>query len=392
MSVTLKSLSARLYAFAFFDAFILIYPLYTLLFADKGLSPARISSLLIVWSATTFLLELPSGALADKLSRKRVMLIGIATKILGFTIWLTVPNYWGFLLGFVCWGVKSAFILGAQDALVFEELRRIGHEEGYAKITGRMKALNSLGLVLSGLGASLLARHGYSPILVLSIASMVVSAIALWSVPETHEKIEAEGEITTYLQYVKLGARLIFRQPHILYLVLFMTVIFSLGVVDEYFSLFFRSKGLSNTAVAFWVGAVYFAGGLGNLIAHRFDGRKLPTVPSLLFWGVLFGLASMIKTPFAPLLVCLYMFYFSALAVLGNAYLQRELADKTRATAVSVMGVFIETFSLLTYFSLGVVTHGGNYGDSLRFIGVVAAVCGVALFLRFKQPWLTTKR
>jgi hypothetical protein len=39
-----------------------MYAVYALLFADHGMSVGQISSLFVVWSSTSFLLEVPSGA------------------------------------------------------------------------------------------------------------------------------------------------------------------------------------------------------------------------------------------------------------------------------------------------------------------------------------------
>ena len=40
-----RRLTATLYGYAFLDDFVLLYPVYALLFADAGLSTAEISSL-----------------------------------------------------------------------------------------------------------------------------------------------------------------------------------------------------------------------------------------------------------------------------------------------------------------------------------------------------------
>ncbi|WP_344969407.1 hypothetical protein [Salinactinospora qingdaonensis] len=40
-------------------------PIHALLFADTGMSPGAISSLVVVWSVTSLVLELPSGLWAD---------------------------------------------------------------------------------------------------------------------------------------------------------------------------------------------------------------------------------------------------------------------------------------------------------------------------------------
>lgn len=42
----------------------LLYPVYTLLFSDAGLSVWQISSLFVIWSVSSLVLEVPSGALS----------------------------------------------------------------------------------------------------------------------------------------------------------------------------------------------------------------------------------------------------------------------------------------------------------------------------------------
>ena len=54
----------------------LLYPVYAVLFTATGLSPAEISSLFAVWSFTAFAAELPSGAWADRYSRRWLIAAG----------------------------------------------------------------------------------------------------------------------------------------------------------------------------------------------------------------------------------------------------------------------------------------------------------------------------
>ena len=61
------------------------YALYAVLFADHGLTVAQISSLFAIWSLTGFLLEVPSGALADIVSRRGLlMLVGRRSTLLKY--------------------------------------------------------------------------------------------------------------------------------------------------------------------------------------------------------------------------------------------------------------------------------------------------------------------
>ena len=47
-----------------------LYPLYALLFTDTGLSGGQISLLFAIWSTVGIVAEVPTGALADRFSRR----------------------------------------------------------------------------------------------------------------------------------------------------------------------------------------------------------------------------------------------------------------------------------------------------------------------------------
>src|SRR5688572_26138534 len=113
--MSISKIRTLFYLYAFFKSFILIYPLYAVMFVDNGLSASQISILFIVWSAVAFVLEVPSGAVADKFSRKYVLIVATLFQAAAFACWLAWPNFWGFLVGFVLWGINSALTSGTEE-------------------------------------------------------------------------------------------------------------------------------------------------------------------------------------------------------------------------------------------------------------------------------------
>ena len=89
------------------------YPLYALLFLDTGLSEAQISVLFALWSVTGFLAEVPTGALADRWSRRGVAGAGGVLQAVAFALWTAAPELWAFAAGFVVWGIGGALVSGA---------------------------------------------------------------------------------------------------------------------------------------------------------------------------------------------------------------------------------------------------------------------------------------
>ena len=114
----------------------------------------------MVWSATTFLLEVPSGAWADVVSRRALLAASAVVNGVGYAVWVAWPGYAGFLLGFVLWGLSSALASGTFEAFAYDELAAVGQERRYAQVIGWTTSAGLVGLMLSNLAAAPLILLG----------------------------------------------------------------------------------------------------------------------------------------------------------------------------------------------------------------------------------------
>ncbi|BFO19842.1 hypothetical protein SHKM778_62300 [Streptomyces sp. KM77-8] len=161
--VRVRRLTNTLYGYAFLDDFILLYPVYALLFSDAGLSVEQISSLFAVWSVTGVLLEVPSGVWADTVSRRLLLCAGPLLTGAGFVLWVAVPSYGAFAAGFLLWGAGGALASGALEALVHDELSRLGAAGRYARVMGRARAAGMVAVMAAmGLAGPVLAWGGHT--------------------------------------------------------------------------------------------------------------------------------------------------------------------------------------------------------------------------------------
>ncbi|HSX05254.1 MAG TPA: MFS transporter [Candidatus Saccharimonadales bacterium] len=374
-----KSIKIKLYLFSFFDDFILIYPLYGLMFADNGISSAGIASLFVIWSAVAFISEIPAGAIGDRFSRRNVLITAMIIRAIGYSFWLFMPNYAGFATGFILWGVKGALTSGTLEALVYDELANKDKLDDYARVTGRMKSIGATGDVLACFCAALLAKDGYSTVLVLSVISVLAAGFALSKIPQT--RVVKELQEGSYLDTIKEGVRIIFKKPLALYLVVFMSIVAGMGAADEYMNLFLREKGFSNTAIVVLAGIIFLCGAIAGALAHRLENKKLPLNTALFLWAALLFVASSAPKFLAPALLAVYIMFFFAVEILFNAHLQKHLTDRTRATSASVGGFTAELFAVISYLIVGFGANKVDYAFSFKLIAVSIAVLATFLVL-----------
>lgn len=373
-----KSVLAKFYTYAFFEDFILIYPFYTLLFADTGITPAQIATLLIAWSATAFLLEVPSGALADKFNRRNILLIANVLKIAAFCAWLVFPNYWGFFAGFLLWGASSALESGTKEALLYDELAKFKKTSLYAKIHGRMEAISLTATVLAYLAASSLAGQGYDFLLVLSVLSQIACVVAVATLPAT-KRVESTGE-TAYFSYFTEGIKNAVKNPAVILILVFIGLT-ALGAIDEYFSLLMREKDFSNSTVALWSAIITVFGIVGSLIAHRLENKMLQLELLLVVWALLLIAATYFSGVASPLFLGLFIMLYYILKVVFTARLQHVVNDKTRATTTSVGGFLEELFAIIAFAIVGFAAGDESYAKSLSVLAIIIVAAAVAFWI-----------
>ncbi|MBU1374702.1 MAG: MFS transporter [Alphaproteobacteria bacterium] len=371
-------------ALRFLDTFLLIVPFYTVMFAEKGLSPAQIGLVLGAWSATGLLLEIPCGVLADRMSRRWLLAISQLLRAAGFLVWLAFPGFWGFLIGLTLWGMKSATMSGAFEAVVYDELKALGREAEYAKVFGRAKAARGVGLVAASLTAAVAAPLGYGPLIVASAIAGVAAAGAALLLPSAPRAVTVAD--WGYLSHLRRGAREAISLPGIPALILFIAGVQAVAYATaDYWQLFGRDVGLAKPAIALFIAAMATAEAIGSVLSHRIgrlDPRWLYAVTcvgglsivaaagTFQAWSVIFPLA--------------YMGLYSLVDVSADARFHHALRGETRATVASLKGFATQCANGVLILGFGLLAQASayrisflTYGAGLTLLGAIYATASL---------------
>jgi MFS family permease len=131
------------------------YPVFTILFLDFGLSIEQFALLNTVWAATIVLAEVPSGALADIIGRKRLLVATSVLMILEMTLICFVPLgnisliFWVFLVNRVLSGLAEAMASGADEALAYDTLVERGMADEWSRVLDIQMRMQSAGFVVT---------------------------------------------------------------------------------------------------------------------------------------------------------------------------------------------------------------------------------------------------
>jgi MFS family permease len=149
------------------------YPVFTILFLDYGLSIEQFSILNTVWAITIVCAEVPSGALADLLGRKRLLVLTSMLMIVELSVIAFVPVvnmtlvFWAFLVNRVLSGLAEAMASGADEAIAYDSLVKQGDPRHWPRVLSVQMRVKALAGVLSmTLGALV-----YDPVIVNRVLS-----------------------------------------------------------------------------------------------------------------------------------------------------------------------------------------------------------------------------
>jgi len=375
---------------------------------DYGLTLAQFAVLNAVWAASIVLLEVPSGALADWIGRKRMVVAAAVLMVLEMSLLAFVPLgnntlvFWVWVVNRCLSGAAEACASGADEALAYDSIPQDQRATLWPKVLGRLMVLSSLGFIV----AMLIGAAVYDPAVVNRVLAWLGSNVALDK--QTVIRFPVYLTLANGLAAVMVTLRMrepaaahnptetrslwssianagvwIWKTPTVFVLILAALVFDSpvrlfLTMNSEYYRL------IQIPDAAFGVLGAAFAG-LGLVVprlAQWLVQHRDPTTNYVLI--AIFGLAGFLGVaqawPFYGVVVVIFFAVaFGLLNFFTSHYLNAAVASHHRATVLSFK-------SLALNIGFGLVSLG--YGALLRMLRTGAEPEAVQTAFRASLTWL----
>ena len=378
-----RNLERGWYGLQFFRELIPIYPVYAVMMTESGITPLDLSLLFIVWSGTVVVLEVPLGVLGDRMPRKLLVLLSQLLKAVAYSMWLAFPNFWGFMAGFVCWGISHTMLSGTIDALLYEGLAEHGETLRFARVYGRGAALAEVGVASALLIGGLLSdRFGYAPVLVLSSIGPLMAAVFAWRLlPDS--KVHEASRRESYLHTLQTGWDHAIQTRVIAYvIVLFAGVGTFYGVYEEYVGPFLREREFSLTMIGVVTALYQGCRAAGMWLAHRlprFPLRRL--TPAYLVGALFLTLVPLGGDVAMVVLLSMFVIVFAVAEIILETELQHAIDSHARATVTSVVSMAREIVGMLYYLIIGLLATATSWHEMTVSLGIACMGLTVIVML-----------
>ena len=315
--------------------------------------------------------DIPAGILADKWSRKGVLVISALSLAVSSLLTGESHGLSLYIVGDLFYGLYLVTSNGTYQAIIYDSLHEESRADQYSKINGRIYALFLVGAGVGDAASGLLAhRYGFRASYLLTIVPCLLNAVVILTLhePKFHKSIDKKrlvhqvGKASVAIAKMRLVRSL--------------TVVMTLFAIIELFKLdfgqlyMFRYITAVQTVGILWAGYA-LAMALGSFIAHRFRAR----INTLIVCSVMpLVLMALIDNWFS---LVLFMFQAVAAAALLNQIetrIQENTPSGVRASVLSVVSTLGRIVTVPFSFILGWLFSSYNALLAVRFVAVVAVI------------------
>lgn len=367
----------RYYAHNFFRQLGFFSAVLVPFFTDwGGISLFQVQLLQSWFALCIFILEVPTGAVADYFGRKWSVALGGAVAAIGALVYGSMPNFWVFMLGEFLLAAGAALTSGADQALLYDSLVHAKKEGKSKEIFARAHTFTLLGVMLSAIIGSVIAmKLSLNATMFLSAIPFMIAGILGFTIKEPRVGHRV-SESRRYVEILKSGLTYMYHEASLRRMAIDAVVVAAGG----YFVIWLYQPILQTLDIP-----LYFFG-IGHVIL---TGTEILIASNFIKLERLFGsgarffryTAMFIAIPF--FLVAMYPSLGSVLLFivisgglgmtrieLMSSYMNRLIPSGERATVISSISM-LRRFTLMFLNPLVGLMANWSLPMALGFVGIL---------------------
>jgi MFS family permease len=207
------------------QGFALWVPVEKLFMTQIGFTPRSVALMAAAYAAVVPLFEVPSGILADRWSRSRILVCASVALLASSLLGGLSHHVSTYTVAAMILGVYFALSSGTVDSIVYDTvLEETGGSDLYERWIGRVRLVESGAFVLSALGGGVLA--GWTSPRVTYFATLPFVAVTLVLFRRFREpQLHRQGDALGLRRHVALTYRTMLREPRVRQVILLAALV-----------------------------------------------------------------------------------------------------------------------------------------------------------------------
>lgn len=367
------------YLFHFTRNLDLTQGIWMLYLASRGLSLLQLGALEGIFHLVSFLMETPTGVIADLFGRKISRILGRLMEVVSIILMLQGQQFEHYVLSFIVLAIAYNLESGAGEALLYDSLKAVGNEKSFIKINGQLEALYQVAKVVALVVGGYLGKIHYRWVY---IVALFISLLALFQCflftevklkPNKKRHIGLLGAIGE--QYKACGS-VIRSSKQLTYLLLYNSMTGAFITISFYYlQAMWKGQGSGEVLIGIMLAIGSGGAALGGLFASYIEkelGEKvllklLPVCIVIGLWGIC--IPKITYVAFA-LISCVESMGY----VIISNYIHKMLHSELRATIISFESTLFSLIMIGVFPLFGIIADHMNIQVAFMLLATMATV------------------
>ena len=362
----------------------LVWPILTIFLVRNQLSPTEIGIVFAVGVLIGLILEVPSGAIADRIGRKTCLIIsmlGCAASM--FLFWLS-HGFWGFLIANALYWAAGSLWTGTHNALIYETLKELGRSHDIKKVFGMAVFISQITTGVLFIAVPFIAKYSLSLPFLLNAIVYVGACILTTTL--------VEPQRSTSVKEKEVGKNFLGFKTFLTHKVLLSTGLFFgfiggiNGIMEDYRQVYLDAIhidiiyfGLIYCALRILVGVLgAYSYRIEKAIGTKATLLLIPATSLLAYAGL-----AIFNSYYGLLFIVLDGVQAGLTAPLEQEYLNRVINDSQRATQLSIFNLLEHLIRAGATFIGGVAIDFGGVNFGFLIATIIFIICAPLLLMNF---------
>lgn len=373
------------YIFNFLNRFMVYLPVFVLFLNKKGFNQTMVMALMSVYNISIMIGEIPTGVVADKISRKLSVIVGCLLQGIAMMCMIPSSNFVVLAIIEAVFGIGLTFQSGAMSAMFYDYLKKNHKENMYPQIEGKRWACVFLSQAIASLLGGELANVDISLTVLITACAYIFSAIILiFFKEEKNEYLKSENK---YIIHVAKTGRNLFatKKVKLMFVVIVVTnTLFSTTM--WLYQPYYTELGIKVETYGVAYLLMNAVSALGGLVSTRIN---LTFKKSIIFYMLGNGICVLLMGVCRGLIgVIIPSMVFGVNGIANpwiQSYWEQDIQSEERATASSILSLISSIIYVLVAIPLGYICDNNGVCESLFAAAIVfLVVCVLCLMVLFK--------
>lgn len=363
-------------------------PILALFYIASQVPLEQFAVIMSVFALATLILEIPSGVVADLIGRKKVLLLARFLYIIEIFLIAFYNGFWVFLIAKIISGIGVSLSSGANEALLYDTLKKLNKEEEHKRISGNIFTITNISTAFVFIiGAFLFSINNKLPAVV-SLPLISLGFVLTFFLREPYA-INQRISFRNAYHHLKEGIIYFWHHDYVKFLVFFSLPIATgisiiLSISSAYFEKIMIPVALIGI-IAFISSMItaYSSKKAQRLEKRLGDKKSLYLIQAFVVSGIF--LMSLMINYFGVIFYLLIPLAAGFFGVLINHYMNRHIETSHRATMLSIKNLADNIGIFILFPAVGYMTKISSMQMSLSMFGIIFVIYAVILFLYSKR-------